>query len=371
MKCKITKVEIIPIQIELNEPFIISIGPLTHASITVVKIHTNQGLYGTGECCPFRTIHTESQSGSVEQGQTIAKLLIDQDPTQIARITKIMNTALPHHASIKAAFDMAFYDLNAKLVDQPLYQYLNGDSHKVITTDMTISLMDKDIMMAKAAQYRDQGFPMLKVKLGDPDSLNDVDRIRGIREVLGVDFPLCLDANQGWSYDAAVVALTEMQHMNISHCEAPIFSGNHEELKKIRDLELVPIMGDESVFSPEDAYQMLHKGCIDLVNIKLGKAGGIHQAMKIAAIAEAADVHCQVGCFSETRLGISALVHFSMAWAHIIHHDLDAPLMQSEDPIIGGLTYHDDWHVTVSDKPGIGAQYDELFLKKFDFISIA
>ena len=370
MNFKITKIEIIPLQIELNEPFIISIGPMTHARITAVKVHINNGLFGTGECCPYRTIHTESQEGSVESGQHLAKALIGKDVTQIMRINKIMQQLIPEHASIKAAIDMAVYDLNAKIVGQPLYRYLHGDRDKRIYTDMTISLMDLESMVEKSIENKKKGFPVLKIKLGDPDSANDVDRVTAIRRAVGDGYPLCLDANQGWDYQGAVNALTAMASLDISHCEAPIFSGKHDELKAIREISPIPIMGDESVFSPEDAHQMIHKGCIDQVNIKLGKSSGIYQAMKLASVAESAGVECQVGCFSETRLGISALVHYSMAWDHIIHHDLDSPLMQSEDPILGGLTYHDDWSVSVSEEPGIGASYDQNFLDKWDKIEI-
>ena len=92
--------------------------------------------------------------------------------------------------------------------------------------------------------------------------------------------------------------------------------------------------------------------------------------MKIASIAEAADMYCQVGSFSESRLGISALVHFDYVWNNIIYHDLDSPLMLSEDPVIGGLTYNEKWEVTVGDTPGHGADYDPDFLKRFERIEI-
>ena len=92
--------------------------------------------------------------------------------------------------------------------------------------------------------------------------------------------------------------------------------------------------------------------------------------MKIASIAEGAGVYCQVGSFSETRLGITALVHFSKVWPGIIHFDLDSPLMQSEDPVEGGMVYHKDWSVTVSDAPGHGADFDPEFLKRFETFTV-
>ncbi|MFT4565194.1 MAG: L-alanine-DL-glutamate epimerase-like enolase superfamily enzyme [Saprospiraceae bacterium] len=366
----ITKVEITPLQIELTEPFVISKGPLTHASITVVKIYTNEGLYGIGECCPYRTIHGETQAGSVAAARDLSLLLIGKDPTKIRRLVQIMDKSLAGNASIKGAIDMALYDLNAKIVNQPLYQYLNGDAEKKIYTDMTVSLLEEERMVEKALKFQSDGFPVLKVKLGDRPAAKDISRMQSIRKAVGDELPLRIDANQGWNYIEALRAVEGMKDLNIEHCEAPIHSGNLMHLARLREISPIAIMGDEAVFSHLDAFQTLSRGCIDLINIKLGKSGGICHAMKIAGIAEAFGVYCQVGSFSESRLGITALTHFSMAWDNIIYFDLDSPLMQSEDPIIGGMTYHKDWQVTVSDEPGIGADYDPDFLKRFETLSI-
>ncbi len=367
---KITRIEITPLQIPLTEPFVISKGPLTDASITVVKIHTDAGIYGIGECCPYRTIHGETQAGSVAAAKDLAFLLLGRDPSRIHRLIQIMDKSLAGNASIKGAFDMALYDLNAKLVDQPLYQYLNGDPDKEIYTDMTVSLLDKDKMVSKALKFQEDGFSVLKVKLGSPSSGEDIERMKAIRRAVGSDLPLRIDANQGWNYTEALRALRGMADLDIEHCEAPIHSGDLLHLRRLRDISPISIMGDESVFSHRDAFQTLANHCIDLINIKLGKSGGICHAMKIAGIAESYGIHCQVGSFSESRLGISALVHFSLVWDNIIYFDLDSPLMHSEDPIIGGMVYHKDYRVTVDQTPGIGADYDPSFLSKFDTVVI-
>ena len=361
----ITRIEIIPIEIELTEPFVISKGPLTHARNTIVIVHTKD-LFGTGECCPYRTIHGETQKGSVAAGKDLAELLIGEDAREIHRIVRIIDRAIAGNASIKCAFDMALYDLNAKAVGLPLFRYLQGDNKKKIHTDMTISLLSKERMAEKAIKYASDGFPVLKVKLGDRPAQNDIDRIVAIREAIGNDIPLRIDANQGWNYLESIRVLEGIQDMNIEHCEAPIPAGNIRDRRRLVDTSPIPIMGDESIFNHSDAYLNLAEGAVDLINIKLGKAGGILHSMKIASIAQAAGVYCQVGSFSETRLGITALTHFAMAWDNIIYYDLDSPLMQSEDPVIGGMVYHDDWEVTVDETPGIGATFDEKFLSKFE-----
>jgi L-Ala-D/L-Glu epimerase len=363
----IDQVEVFPTEIKLHEPFVISKGALTHARNTVVRITTADGIYGLGECCPYRSIHGETQKGTLAFAEDLAQALIGLDAREIESISLLMDKMIVGNASIKCAFDMALYDLNAKRVGLPLYRYLRGDRSKKIYTDNTVSLLTREKMAEKALKFKEMGFPVLKVKLGTRGS-EDVARMQAIREAIGDDLPLRIDANQGWNYIDALRNLQSMADLNIEHCEEPIHAGNTADQVRLTALSPIPIMADESVFSHRDAYRVLSAQAAHMINIKLGKAGGITNAMKIAAIAQGADIYCQTGSFSESRLGITALVHFDMAWDHIIFHDLDSPLMLSEDPVVGGMTYHKDWEVTVDDTPGHGADFDPAFLKRFEVI---
>jgi L-alanine-DL-glutamate epimerase-like enolase superfamily enzyme len=369
-KVSIDRIEIIPIQIRLNEPFVISKGALTHARNTIIKIWCTEGIYGTGECCPYRSIHGETQTGTVAFARDLAKALIGENPFEIHRHVALMDRMIVGNASVKCAFDMALYDLVSKLYGVPLYQYLQGDRTKKIYTDNTVGLLSVEDMVERAVKFKEMGFPVLKVKLGERPSTKDIKRMEAIRLAVGDDIDLRIDANQGWNYHEAKTALTAMSHLNIQHCEEPIRAGNITDQAKLNRISPIPIMADETVFNHKDAMEVIQMHAADMFNIKLGKSGGICNAMKVAAIAQAADMYCQVGSFSECRLGISALVHFDMAWDNIIYHDLDSPLMLSEDPVIGGLEYGPDWEVTVPDTAGHGADFDETFLKRFERIEI-
>ena len=367
---KIDKVEIYATKLLLSEPFVISVGAITHARNTVVKIFLTDGTYGIGECCPYRSIHGETVEGQVVIAKDIAKNLLGKDPRNTKRHNHMMNIVMKNNASIKCAFDMALYDLNAKLADLPLYLFLGGDNKKEIYTDNTISLLPKERMAEKAIKFKEMGFPVLKVKLGSGSGIDDIARIEAIRDAIGMELPLRTDANQGWNYFDASHALNGMAGLNIEHCEEPVPAANIRDQIRLTAESPIPIMADEAVFNHHDAHRILAENAADLINIKLGKSGGIENAMKIAGICEAAGVYCQVGSFSESRLGISALVHFDMAWDNIIYHDLDSPLMMSDDPIIGGMKYSDDWQVTVDDSPGHGADYDPKFLEMFECVTI-
>ncbi len=367
---KITKIEIYPTQIKLNEPFVISKGALTHARNTVVKIYCDQGLYGVGECCPYRSIHGETQLGTVAFAKELAAVLIGEDPTDIMKHVITMNRMIVGNASVKCAFDIALYDLCAKLAEVPLYKYLHGNKEKTIITDNTVSLLNVDSMVKKADSFVANGFKILKLKLGQRPASKDIERVKAIRNSVGEDITIRIDANQGWNYLEAKKTLFAISDCNIEHCEEPIHATNLLDQIRLNAESPIPIMADESVFNHHDALRIVSSKAADLINIKLGKAGGICNAMKIASIAEAADMYCQVGSFSESRLGITALVHFDLAWQNIIYHDLDSPLMLSEDPVIGGMEYSKDWQVTVSDAHGHGADFDPSFLKKFECFSV-
>lgn len=366
----IDKIEIYGTQIKLSEPFVISKGALTHARITVVKIYDSEGLYGTGECCPYRSIHGETQAGTIAFARDMSAALIGKRSEDIQDIVNLMARLIVGNASIKGAFDMALYDLNAKKAGKPLYEFLGGSNTKKIFTDNTVSLLPLDKMVEKAQSFVDRGFKILKVKLGQRPSSEDIKRMIAIRKQVGDDITLRIDANQGWSYIDAKRALFAMADLNIEHCEEPVHANNIADQIRLTRESPIPIMADEAVFNHQDAFRILKHNAADLINIKLGKSGGICNAMKIASIAEAADVYCQVGSFSESRLGISALVHFDLAWDNITCHDLDSPLMLSEDPVIGGMKYADDWSVTVDDTPGHGADFDPAYLSKFEKITV-
>lgn len=369
-KTTIHKIEIIPIEIILNEPFVISKGALTHARNTVVKIYNTDGTYGTGECCPYRSIHGETQTGTVAFARELAKNLLGEDPREIRKHIALMDKMIVGNASVKCAFDMALYDLVSKMDGLPLYAYLLGDKSKKIYTDNTVSLLEKELMAEKALKFKEMGFPVLKVKLGERPAKKDVERIQAIRKTIGEDLPLRIDANQAWNYSEAKYALSALGDYNIEHCEEPIQAGNIADQRRLVLESPIPVMADETVFNHKDAALVIREGAADMFNIKLGKSGGITNAMKIAGLAQACDMYCQVGSFSESRLGITALVHFDLAWDNIIFHDLDSPLMLSEDPVIGGMEYGKDWQVTVTDDPGHGADFDPVFLQKFEMMTV-
>lgn len=369
MQLQITSIELYKLRIPLKQPFVISLGAQYDADNVLVIIRTNKGISGFGECSPYMSINGESMDTCFIVGQYLAGLLKGKDPLRIEECVAAMDRLITRNESIKSAFDMALYDIAAQFMNQPLYQLLGGTKNKVISTDMTVGLGTPEKMAREAIQYKAAGFPSIKVKLGTTTA-SDVERIKAIRDAIGNELPLRIDANQGWDVETAIATLNALKDFGIEHCEEPIARWNYMSLPEVRKNSPIKIMSDESCFDEHDAERLATLEACDYFNIKLGKSGGIWHALKIVEVAKAHNLKLQVGCFMESRLAITALVHFAYSSDLIVHYDLDTPLMLKEDPVVGGMKFLDNGVVEIDDAVGIGATVDEVYLKKCEMIVI-
>jgi L-alanine-DL-glutamate epimerase-like enolase superfamily enzyme len=192
-----------------------------------------------------------------------------------------------------------------------------------------------------------------------------------IGKALGPETPLRLDANQGWTTDLAIRLLQGMANHNIQHCEAPIPRRDFLELPRIRAASPIPIMADESCWDHLDARRLIDLEAIDKINIKISKSGGLYKALKILRVAEAANIPLQIGGFLESRLGFTAAAHLALCSPQAVYYDFDTPLMQSQDPIEGGLTYGPGGQVFLSDEPGLGARPSAAYLSVLNAVVVA
>lgn len=365
----INEIEIYKSPIKLKEPFVISLGPFTHAQNVVIVIHTNEGITGSGECSPFMSINGESMDTCFIVGQYLAKALKGKNALDIEGCTEAMEKTIFGNTSIKSAFDMALYDIVAQHAGVPLYRYLGGRKGKKLQIDYTVSIGDPQKMARDALSIVQKGFQIIKVKLGESREA-DVERIRLIREAIGMDIPLRIDANQGWSADSAIEILHAVQPYNIQLCEEPIAKWAFMELAHIRKGSPIPIMADESCCNHHDATRLLQLEACDMFNIKLGKSGGIYDALKIINIAEENNIVTQIGGFLESRLAFTASAHLALASEMIQYYDFDTPLMFVEDPVVGGITYGPHGEITVPEAPGLGAKMDDEYLRSLESVTV-
>ncbi|MBN8862765.1 MAG: dipeptide epimerase [Sphingobacteriales bacterium] len=363
----ITQIELYKLFIPLKEPFVISLGPIYNAENVLVVIRTNQGITGYGECSPFMSINGESADTGLVVAQYFAKVLKGTDPLAIEEQIARMDKIIYGNHSIKSAFDMALYDIAAQHAGMPLYQYLGGINKKDIITDYTVSIGEPAQMAKDALRIQAEGYPAIKIKLGSHGP-TDVERIRAIRQAVGPDIPLRIDANQGWTVSEAIATLQALAPFDIQHCEEPIARWAFMELPQVRAASPIPIMSDESCGDDHDAERLIRLKACDYMNIKLGKSGGIFKALKMVKLVEAAGMHLQVGAFMESRLAMTAFAHFACCSPIIEHYDFDTALMFQEDPVSGGIIYRPNGLIELPTQPGLGAGIKPEWEKKMEKI---
>ena len=361
---KIISIDVYKLKVLFNQPLKVAIGSSDGADNVVIKMTTDSGLVGWGEASPCAYITGDTQATNLAIAPALATLILGKDPLAIEARMKEINSFIIGEPSMRSAFDMALYDIAAKAANMPLYQFLGGERRE-IRTDLTIGLQDTVTeTVNEAKKILAAGFDAIKMKVGR-QGLADVEHVRAVRELTGPDIAIKIDSNQGWDYPTAVANIEAMAPFKLQYSEQPLAVWDIENLARLRDKVSLPICLDESVFDDKDALKIVKAGAADYLNIKLGKAGGIHTGININAIAQAAGCKCMIGCFAESSLALTAAAHLAMAKPNIYFLDLDSAYSLRENPVIGGIRYDDKigglLHIT--DAPGLGAEFDESKLE--------
>ena len=360
-KLKITDVEIFLFDIPITSPFRIAIGTMTAANDLLIRIRTDQGVVGLGEACPFPPITGETQATNAAAAASIRDMIVGRDPLAIDELLRLIGPIIHSNPSAVAAFDMALFDILGKVAGLPLFRLLGGTKN-VFETDITTSLDTLEKMTAEAKGYADKGYKTLKVKVGlDPDE--DYSHIAAIRAAVGPKLAIRIDANQGWTVPQAVYALRKMAPLAIEFCEQPVLASDTAGLKAVRSESPIAIMADEALFGPSDAIKLIRAEACDTFNIKVMKAGGLLNSIRIAHIADAANIRCMVGCMLESKLALTAAAHVVASQANIVYADLDGNTEHTIDPITGGMTVKAGT-LTLPETPGLGCDVDPAFVKK-------
>ena len=351
---KITQVKLGRISTPLRVPFKTALRTVNSVEDVIVELHTDTGAVGYGEAPPTGVITGDTTGAILGAIQDhIAPAILGRDLDEFEDLTAAVQKALVHNTSAKAAVDMALWDLLGQKYNAPVYRMLGG-ARKNIVTDITISVNPPEEMARDARTAIQRSYDCLKVKVGkEPEK--DIARLSAIRGAVPKETCIRIDANQGWTPKEAVRILNGMQErgLDLEFVEQPVKAHDFDGLKYVTERSYVPVLADESVFSPADALRIMQTGAADFVNIKLMKCGGLYNALKIASAAEVYGVECMIGCMLEAKISVNAAVHLACAKQIITRVDLDGPVLCSEDPILGGAVFNEK-DITVSNEPGLG-----------------
>jgi o-succinylbenzoate synthase len=342
---RIRKIEYHHVVCKRKEPFIIATGSSNVAHNIIVKIITDEGI-GIGNACP-NSVTKETHETILMALKIFSNELVGEDAGDIMEINAKMGSLLEKNPSAKAGVDIALYDLKGKIEGQPVYKMLGKSKDKMLT-DMTIGIMNQEDAVEHAARYKDEGFKALKVKIG-LDKDKDVERVKAVREAVGENIIIRVDANQGYDVKTAVKVLRRIEPYNIEQVEQPVKWDDLRGLKEVKMQSPIPITADEAVKIKDDALRVIKYGAANKINIKLMKCGGLTKALEINQIAEENGIETMIGCMSENRISISAGLHFALSKENVRYADLDSHFSLINDRTRGGFIFEKGYLIPLED----------------------
>lgn len=328
------------LELPLVHPFTIARGTENVARSAVYRVEWNDPsrgplLEGLGEAVPIPRYGESVESVIAHFAQ---HPLRGDDPYLL---DELLTDDIPPAA--RCGLDIALHDLIGKDCGKPLYRLLGLDPSKTPITSFTVGIADPETTLRKVREIGNH--PVMKVKLGLGSAREEIETIERIRSAY--TGTIRIDANEGWTPEQAVDVLREMQRFDIEFCEQPIKAGQPEKLRYIKERSTIPIVTDEDSLRAEDLPKLF--GCVDGINVKLAKCGGIRAAVKMIHTARALGMKVMLGCMVESQISATAAAHISplVDWA-----DIDGPFLTKSDPF-SGITY-DGGKIVLPEGPGLG-----------------
>lgn len=380
---KITSIEAFPFRLPARREFkwaglLVDLG-----GFVLVRVTTDEGVIGYGEATPLPDWGGDFGRHSGETVETVTMLvnrqfgpaLLGSDPTSVTAARATMDRVAIGNPYAKCAVDIALHDAWGKIAGLPIYKLLGGAVRESVPVAHMIGLMGETEAMEEAVGAARDGVTSLQIK-GGVDPERDVRLTTALRRELGGDVVLRLDANQG--YGQAKNAIREVRRLadaGIDMVEQP--AAGLRAMAEVTANSTVPIIADESCWDIHDALDLIAGRGSDCVSIYLAKAGGFVGARKVAHVAEAVGLPCDVNGSIESAIGTAANIHFALAHRAV---DLAAVIPISAPAgahpyLIAGRYYEDDiaeqafavngGALLPLNAPGLGIDIDERKLAAF------
>jgi muconate/chloromuconate cycloisomerase len=367
-RVKIADVRVILADIPVKRPHAMSFTTLRAVNFVFVRIESADGLVGWGEaaCLGGPTWSEESaESVAATIERYLAPWLLGRDADSIETLRLEMARRVQGNPFARAAVEMALWDVNGRALGVPVHRLLGGRVRDHVPLSWSLAVEDGDAEVAEAVDKVRLGHRIFKIKTAAHPLDQDLARVRRIREAVGPGVSLRIDANQGWDRPTALRAIRALEAYGLDFAEQPVPRWDLEGLAAIGRAVTVPIMADESCFSPHDALALARLGGISILALKVTKSAGILGSMAIARIAEAAGMGCYVGCMIETSLGTAAYLQVALAAAPVTWGcELFGPLLLDGD-VTRRPVHYGGGAILALDGPGLGVDVDEDLLREW------
>lgn len=338
---------------------------MTHSPHAIVKLTLENGIVGWGEASTWHAVYGYDQHALVWVTQNyLGPAIVGEEVFNIKHLIEKMDQLIPGNLMAKAGVEIALHDAWAKCLGIPLHRLIGGVLRDSIPVIEGVDIVEPEEASARAVKYVEQGFQCIKIKIGlDPNG--DIERVAEVRKAVGEKIKIRVDANQGYDRSSALKVCRAMEEFNLQWIEQPLPHWDIEGLAQLAKVIETPIAVDESVYTTQDAHQVIKAGAADIINIKISKCGGISKSKKIVTIAESAGIPCFLGSCLETGVGTAAGLQFAVSCGNLYPHV----------ELVGSGYYIDDivfyplipkaGHHSLPMGNGIGVEVDEEKMKRY------
>lgn len=360
----ITAIRVFPVCIPLKPErrMISALGKHDVSPFVLIRVETDTGVFGVGEATVTPRWSGETMWGAAAIIERVfAPVLIGVDPFDHEEIERRMDAVAVDNWFAKSAIEMACWDLAGRIAEKPVYELLGGAQRGLtIRNRFSMGAYTPEIAAQRAVERVSVGFDTIKVKVGTVPE-EDVARVKAVRQAIGPDIALTIDANGGWTLEQAMWSLERLTDCNVGLVEQPLVRGNYTELRELRRATGCRILADESCFDYVHARELIAQGCCDVISLYPGKQGGIRKAMRIAKLAEDHGIPCSIGSNLEWDVGAATMLHFIVATKNMdVEHypgDCLGPFYHEVSIAKNPLRIEGPF-TTLNDGPGLGIDVD-------------
>ncbi|MCA0044530.1 muconate/chloromuconate family cycloisomerase [Celeribacter litoreus] len=343
---------------------------VNHQGYIFVEVTLENGVVGYGEGSTLggpRWAEESVEAMKANIDAYIAPALIGHPACELERAAKLMAGACKRNNSAKSAVDMALLDATGKTLGVPAHVLLGGAQHQSFSAIWALASGDAAQEVEEAQGMIEKGwFNRFKIKLGFADPATDLGRLAALQKALPAGTDIIADVNQGWSEADCIRYLPRLEDLGVSLIEQPLPADQMAGMARVAQRSAIPIMMDEGVFTPAEAFDGCAKAAGSVISLKLCKHGGVHQLKQVAGIARAAGVQLYGGCLLESSIGASAHLHaFSTLPALEWGTEHFGPKILVEDLTREGLVY-ENFRVHLPEGPGLGITPDPDRLDRYE-----
>lgn len=366
---KIEKLEAVIVDLPTIREHRLANSVVTTQALVIVRILTDEGLDGIGEATTIGGLSygDESPEGiKVALDTYIAPLLIGRDPGNVGAVMADISRRVRGNRVAKSAVETALLDITAKSLGVPIVDLFGGVQSPRIELAWTLASGDtgKDIEEAEKV-IGEKRHRIFKLKIGAGDPKRDVAHTVAIKKALGDRGSVRVDINQAWDELTAVYGIAALEDAGVDLIEQPVDKDNHQAMRRLSERFMVPIMADEAVATPRDAFELARIHAADVYALKIAKAGGLHGTRAVAAIAQAAGISLYGGTMLEGSVGSLASLHVFASLPRLeFGCELFAPLLLKDDIVTERPVFR-DFAIELPDRPGLGTSIDTDKLRHY------